>query len=95
MVVPPSSVYRRPQDDSDACNNETARSFRDEQFYRTVLELEPGTSAEAIKRAYKEQLMKYHPDRVQHLGKEFQQMAEHKTKLITEAFAYFREKFDL
>jgi len=41
---------------------------------------------EEIRRLYKEKLLQYHPDRVEHLGKELQEMAERKTKEITEAY---------
>ncbi len=44
---------------------------------------------ETIKRNYKELLGKYHPDKVQHLGPEFQEMAEKKTREILEAYEYF------
>jgi hypothetical protein len=51
-----------------------------------VLEVERNEALEEIRRRYKEKLLQYHPDRVVHLGKEFQEMAERKTKEITEAF---------
>jgi DnaJ like chaperone protein len=35
---------------------------------------------------YKEKLLQYHPDRVQCLGKEFQDLAEQKTKELNEAY---------
>ncbi len=43
-------------------------------------------SLDEIRRRYRERLLQYHPDRVQHLGREFQEMAEAKTKEINEAF---------
>jgi hypothetical protein len=51
-----------------------------------VLEVERDQGLEEIRRQYKEKLLQYHPDRVLHLGREFQEMAERKTKEITEAF---------
>lgn len=51
-----------------------------------VLGAARGDDLEEIRRRYKEMLLQYHPDRVQHLGKEFQEMAERKTKEINEAF---------
>ena len=51
-----------------------------------ILGTTPGENLEAIRRRYKEKLLQYHPDRVQHLGVEFQEMAERKTKQITEAY---------
>lgn len=40
-----------------------------------------------LERVYRDLLKKYHPDRVQHLGDEFQEMAEERAKVITEAHA--------
>lgn len=51
-----------------------------------VMGLPPETPVEEIRRHYKEQLLRYHPDRVQHLGEEFQDLAEQKTKDLNSAF---------
>lgn len=51
-----------------------------------VLGVDRGQKFEEIRQRYKEKLLQYHPDRVLHLGREFQEMAEGKTKEITEAF---------
>lgn len=60
-----------------------------------VLGVSPGEDLEEIRRRYKEKLLQYHPDRVQHLGKEFAEMAEGKTKEITEAYQQIlRERGD-
>jgi hypothetical protein len=52
----------------------------------TILGLSRSAGLEEIRRRYKEKLLQYHPDRVQHLGREFEVMAEGKTKEITEAY---------
>lgn len=60
-----------------------------------VLGADRGQGFEEIRRRYKEKLLQYHPDRVMHLGREFQEMAERKTKEITEAFQkILRERED-
>jgi DnaJ like chaperone protein len=41
---------------------------------------------EEIKAAYKKLASQYHPDKVQHLGKEFQQMAHEKFVSIQKAY---------
>ena len=55
-----------------------------------VLELDPGASSEEIRAAYKAQLLKYHPDRVSHLGDEFQQLAHRKTLAIRQAYTILK-----
>jgi len=60
-----------------------------------LLGVDRGQGFEEIRRRYKEMLLQYHPDRVLHLGKEFQEIAERKTKEITEAFQkILRERKD-
>ena len=66
-----------------------------EEEYRQVLGLAAQDSPATIRKKYKELLSKYHPDKVQHLGIEFQDMAERKTKEITEAYEFFRKKYNL
>ena len=66
-----------------------------EEGYRQVLGVAAGDSPSDIRKKYKELLAKYHPDKVQHLGIEFQEMAEKKTKLIMEAYEFFRKKYNL
>ena len=52
-----------------------------------VLQVSPGASAEEIHAAYKTLMLKYHPDRVAHLGEEFHQLAHRKTLEIQRAYA--------
>ena len=54
--------------------------------YYELLELTPQATAEEIKRAFRAQIAKYHPDKVQHLGKEFQAMAADRAAELTEAY---------
>ena len=49
-------------------------------------------SPATIRKKYTELLAKYHPDKVQHLGIEFQEMAERKTKVIIQAYDFLRKK---
>jgi hypothetical protein len=51
-----------------------------------VLDLSPGASNDEIAAAYKAQLLRYHPDRVAHLGDEFQRLAHRKTLEIQQAY---------
>jgi DnaJ-like protein len=51
-----------------------------------VLEVAPTAAPDEIKRAFRAQIARYHPDKVQHLGKEFQVMAAGRAAELTEAY---------
>jgi hypothetical protein len=51
-----------------------------------TLKVQKGATADEIKRAYKEMLSKYHPDKVAHLGEELQQKAHEKAIEIKRAY---------
>jgi hypothetical protein len=61
-------------------------------FIATVLQITPGASPEEIHAAYTQQLLKYHPDRVAHLGEEFQRLAHRKTQAINHAYALLKQQ---
>jgi preprotein translocase subunit Sec63 len=52
-----------------------------------VLGIGRGASRDEIARAYREQLKRYHPDRVADLGPELQQVAHRKTVELQRAYA--------
>ncbi len=54
--------------------------------YYELLELPPTASSDDIKKAFRQQIARYHPDKVQHLGKEFQEMAADRAAELTEAY---------
>src|ERR671931_525977 len=54
-------------------------------FYQ-LLEISPTAGIEEIKRAFRVQIARYHPDKVQHLGQEFQDMAAARAAELTEAY---------
>ncbi len=66
-----------------------------EERYREILGITRQDGPADIKRKYRELLAKYHPDKVQHLGQEFQELAEYKTRKILEAYGYFQKKYGL
>ena len=51
-----------------------------------VLGVRRGASEQEIKKAYRELVNKYHPDKVAHLGEEFRQLAESRFKEIQQAY---------
>ena len=54
-------------------------------FYE-LLAVTPDAPVEEIKRAFRREIAKYHPDKVQHLGKEFQEIAASKAAELTRAY---------
>ncbi|MBT4035619.1 MAG: molecular chaperone DjiA [Candidatus Marinimicrobia bacterium] len=51
-----------------------------------ILEINSSASDQELKKAYRSMARRFHPDKVQHLGPEFQTMAEAKFKAINEAY---------
>ncbi len=51
-----------------------------------VLEIDSSATDEEIKKAYRKMAMRYHPDKVSHLGPEFQQGANEKFQKVNEAY---------
>lgn len=66
-----------------------------EDEYRQILGVTADDDPATIRKKYKELLVKYHPDKVQHLGIEFQDIAERKTKAIMEAYEFIQRKHNL
>lgn len=65
------------------------------RIYGAILGLRGRVSKQDIISTYKELMAKYHPDKVSHLGIEFQRYAEKKTKDINKAFSYLKKRFEL
>ena len=54
--------------------------------YYELLDIAPGARPDEIKHAFRREIAKYHPDKVQHLGKEFQEIAAVKASELTQAY---------
>ncbi len=54
--------------------------------YYELLDVPPTASSDEIKRAFRREIAKYHPDKVQHLGEEFQEIAATKAAELTRAY---------
>lgn len=57
-----------------------------------ILGITPGASQDEIKEAYRRAAQAYHPDKVSHLGREFQDLAQEKFLEIQNAFEVLSEK---
>ena len=51
-----------------------------------ILEIEKGSTPQAVKKAYRKMAKKFHPDKVQHLGEAHQKGAEEKFRKVQEAY---------
>jgi DnaJ like chaperone protein len=57
-----------------------------------ILEVKPTATDEDVKKAYRRMAMKYHPDRVSHLGDEFRKTADEKFKKVNEAYEKIKKE---
>lgn len=62
--------------------------------YYDVLGVTPTATFEEIKAAYREKAKQYHPDKVSHLGTEFQELAERRMKELNEAYEFLTKSYD-
>jgi DnaJ like chaperone protein len=57
-----------------------------------ILEIEPSATNDELKKAYRRMAMKYHPDKVSHLGEDFKKTADEKFKKVNEAYERIRKE---
>lgn len=80
--------FREQETDSDHTTGREG-SAPDTPF--EVLGVSPGASAAEIKTAYRRLVNQYHPDKLQHLGEEFRELAEKKFKAIQGAYQALKD----
>jgi curved DNA-binding protein CbpA len=64
----------------------TAYQVRGSMTYYNLLEIAPSAGTGEIKKAFRRLIARYHPDKVQHLGDEFQAIAEKRSAELTIAY---------
>ena len=57
-----------------------------------ILEIEPTSSDDDLKKAYRRMAMKYHPDKVSHLGEDFKKVAHEKFRKVQEAYDQIKKE---
>jgi DnaJ like chaperone protein len=66
-------------------SKEYRASYNIDSDYK-VLEIEPSATDEEVKKAYRKQAMKHHPDKVNHLGEDIRKAAEERFAKLNEAY---------
>jgi len=64
---------------------------KDSEAPYRLLEIDPSASGQEVKKAYRKMANKYHPDKVSHLGKEMQDLAEEKFKAVNDAYQQIKK----
>ena len=57
-----------------------------------ILEISKNATNDELKKAYRKMAAKFHPDKVHHLGEEFQKMAEEKFKKLNDAYTQIKKE---
>lgn len=57
-----------------------------------ILEIESTVGDEEVKKAYRRMAMKYHPDKVSHLGEDFKKVAHEKFRKVKEAYDQIKKE---
>jgi len=87
--------YHRWREEHNRRSSQTWESQSEEHKHESALGLNGQVTASEVKKAYREMLAKYHPDKVDHLGDEFKQIADQKTREIIAAYKFFCKKYNI
>jgi DnaJ like chaperone protein len=58
----------------------------------TILEISPDASDDELKKAYRKMAIKYHPDKVGHLGEDYQNAAKEKFQQLNAAYEEIKKR---
>jgi len=57
-----------------------------------IVEIDRSATDDEVKKAYRKMAMKYHPDKVSHLGEEFKKTADEKFRKVNEAYSRIKKE---
>lgn len=63
-----------------------AMFYKSTASHYKILEIEKHVTDEEVKKAYRKMAIKFHPDKVTHLGEEFQKAAKEKFQMVQDAY---------
>ena len=69
--------------------------IEDTDYAYRILEVDPSATDQEIKKAYRQMANKYHPDKVSHLGDDFQNVANQKFQKVNEAYEKIKKERNL
>jgi DnaJ like chaperone protein len=69
-----------------------AMFYKDVYSFYKILETTPDANEEELKKAYRKMATKYHPDKVSHLGEEFQKAANEKFQQVNAAWEQIKKE---
>ena len=61
-------------------------------YPHNILEIDPNSTDDEVKKAYRKMAIKYHPDKVSHLGDELKNIAEEKFKSVNDAYQSIKKE---
>ncbi len=82
----PFGTYQDQRQSRPSGENSGEKAPKPPRTPHEILNLPPDADQDTIKAAYRKLANQYHPDKVSHLGKEFQELAERRFKEIQEAY---------
>jgi DnaJ like chaperone protein len=62
-----------------------------DSFYK-ILEIDRSAADDEVKKAFRKMAMKYHPDKVSHLGEDYKKAADEKFKKVNEAYEKIKKE---
>ncbi len=90
---------KKREDEREARNSAASPDARapvkDERYFGRVLGLRGEVDRATVKRQYRELVVQYHPDKVEHLGAKLKAVANSEMKEINLAYEYFKNKYQI